>query len=397
MRDPWDPRVPTEPSAYNWKGEPTVLRPLVEVGNNDLPGVVDLFCGCGGFSEGFRQAGFRCILGLDILIPAIQTFRRNHPEAFAILGDVRRVPEHLIKEICRGIDVAVLTAGIPCQGFSRLNRKRWDDDERNYLFLEFLRIVKALRPTFVVLENVTGLRVAKGGEFVRVIVEALGGLGYEVEARVLDASLYGVPQRRERIFFIGALPPHGVRWPRPTYGPGTGIPPLTVRDAIGDLPRLGVGETKTRYECEPFTEYQRTMREGSGGLYNHTAPRQHPSTVERILRTEPGTPMYESFPQRIRLAWDRPSPTIVAGGIRPQFFYGHPSQARGLTVREMCRLQSFPDRYIIEGGMVQGRVQVGNAVPPLLARAIAWEIMASLMGKPQPELSGARQLKLPIQ
>jgi DNA (cytosine-5)-methyltransferase 1 len=155
---------------------------------------------------------------------------------------------------------------------------------------------------------------------------------------------------------------------------------VTVWEAIGDLPPLEPGESKTEYTAEPHSAYARLMRAGASRLFNHEAPFHDERTLRRIARARPGEPLYESFRQRIRLDPNRPSPTIVAGGIRPQFLFAHPFQNRGLTVREQARLQSFPDTFVLEGGMVQGRVLTGNAVPPLLAEALAGAIRRALCG-----------------
>lgn len=375
-RDIWDPRVPVEDNYHNWNADP-------QISEADLPGdgpwLVDLFCGAGGFSVGLGRAGFRPLLGVDIHRPSIDTYRRNHPGVATVLGDIRKVDERTIRALIGARSVALVTAGVPCQGFSLSNRKRWERDTRNFLFLEFVRVVRLLRPAYVQLENVSGLVSTSDGAFVRDISAAIAELGYSVESRMLNAADYGVPQRRERIFFMGARAGHPIAWPAPTHGPGR-EPYRTVRDAIGDLPPLGNAETKDRYDAKPQTEYQRLMRGNCTQLLNHEAPAHPRSTIEKIARTRPGEPMYPRFRQRIRLDWDQPSPTQVSGGIRPQFSFGHPGQPRGMSVRERCRIQSFPDHCFICGGIVQGRVQTGNAVPPLLAEAIGEMIFAGLHG-----------------
>jgi DNA (cytosine-5)-methyltransferase 1 len=153
---------------------------------------------------------------------------------------------------------------------------------------------------------------------------------------------------------------------------------VTVWEAIGDLPLLEPGESKAEYTTEAHSAYTRLMRAGASRLFNHEAPSHDERTLKRIASARPGEPLYESFKQRVRLDPNRPSPTVVAGGIRPQFFFAHPFQNRGLTVREQARLQSFPDTFVFEGGMVQGRALTGNAVPPLLAEALAEAIKRAL-------------------
>ena len=154
------------------------------------------------------------------------------------------------------------------------------------------------------------------------------------------------------------------------------MPHFTVGQAIlDDLPELSSAEVSDKYQGKPTNELSRLLRGDSQLLTSHEAPSHPQSTINRIGRTKPGAPMYNSFKQRIRLDPNKPSPTQICGGIRPQFQFGHPSQPRGLSIRERARLQSFPDHYTFFGGLVQGRVQTGNAVPPLLAKALADQIM----------------------
>ena len=369
----WEVGTPIESSAYYWEGEPYVL-----IGNerrpSSAPSVVDLFSGCGGFAEGFRLAGFESVLGVDIHLPAARTFTANHKQSSFVLGDIRKVEDAMFLECAGGRPVDVVTAGVPCQGFSLSNRKRWEHDERNFLFREFIRVLRLLAPKVAVLENVSGIRSSGGGKFAKGIVEAMESCGYCVDSRLLTASDYGVPQNRKRMFFVGVLGGEGFSWPNKTHGL-TGIPKVSVDEAIGDLPSLASGESAFQYSQAPCGAYQVLMRaEATSDLLNHIAPKHHQDVVDKIAATLPGKPIYSRYPQRIRLDPDGQSPTQVSGGIRPQYQFGHPSQDRGLTVRERCRIQSFGDHYFIDGGVVQGRVQTGNAVPPLLAKALALSV-----------------------
>ncbi|MDI6854377.1 MAG: DNA cytosine methyltransferase [Deltaproteobacteria bacterium] len=362
-----------EESPYFWRGKPKVFEPIEPIQSS--PMAVELFCGAGGMSLGFHLAGFNVILGVDIHSPSVESFRQNHPSAAAILGDIQLISQEMIFQILNGRHISLLVAGVPCQGFSLSNRKRFEKDKRNYLFLEFVKWARLLKPTAVILENVPGLKKTANGAFVRAIKDAIEEAGnYEVQARMLNAGHFGVPQLRERIFFVGL--PKGIKfsWPEPTHGPRGRNRILTVRDAIGDLPPLQPGETKITYEKPPLCEYQRFLRQGAKCLLNHTAPNHPPSTTQKIARTHPGQPIYPKFTQRIRLSWDEPSPTQICGGIRPQFQLGHPDQPRGLSIRERARIQSFPDTFEFFGGIVQSRVQTGNAVPPILANALAMSL-----------------------
>ncbi len=372
--DKWDKSIPVEENSYYWKGKPIITK-----GNfipNGAPIVVELFCGCGGTSVGFEMAGFQIAVGADILKPAIDTFKANHKGVSTILGDIHKVKPEQILELLNGAKVDVLIGGIPCQGFSLNNRKRHIDDKRNKLYQEFIRFVKALQPRAVVLENVSGMKST--GNIVEVIENELSeASGMCIKSQFLYAPDYGVPQSRLRLLFVG------VRYNefdfskiRKTHGPETNHPYITVGDAISDLPQLQSNEKATKYSKKPSNEYQRFMRDGvaNNKLTNHQAPNHPVNVINMIANTKQGAPLYEKYHQRIRLSLNDLSPTQVSGGIRPSFQFGHPTEARGLTIRERCRLQSFPDWFVVSGGIVQGRVQTGNAVPPLLARAVALAI-----------------------
>jgi DNA (cytosine-5)-methyltransferase 1 len=284
-----------------------------------------------------------------------------------------------MKSFLGNSETEIMLAGVPCQGFSLANRKRHDDDERNQLFRDFLRLAKPIKPKAVVIENVSGMRSAAGGGFVSAIRNAIEDeLNLEVYVLFLNAADFGVPQTRSRLFFVGL--PRGSRWvePSPTHGPKVGVPYRTVRDAIFDLPSLASGEFADEYTQDPISELAILLRGKETRLTNHEAPNHPQTTINRIRATKPGSPLYSTFKQRIRLSWDMPSPTQVSGGIRAQFQFGHPSQSRGLTIRERARIQTFPDSIQVLGGLVQGRIQTGNAVPPLLAQAIARSIKRSL-------------------
>lgn len=410
MSDVWDPETDVEKNRHNWAGEPQHRLPLAgDISDSTTPKAIDLFCGPGGISQGLEQAGFQTVLGVDIHEPSVDTFQRNHQHAHAILGDIRKVNKRdgdtrdifdviddgeitdgtLLEEVgeqaLNGESLTLLTAGIPCQGFSIANRKQNDEDERNYLFEEFIRATKILDPKFILIENVSTMKAAKNGEFVEAIEECLNRLGYRVDHRVLNAADFGVPQKRQRLFFLGAKKGHPLIWPKPTHESNH----RTVSEALFDLPAVGPGESESEYpQVDSFPKYQRLMRETevdgeeTEGISDHQAPNHQQSTVERVEETEPGEPMYDRFRQRIRLHPNEPGPTIIAGGIRPQFQYGHYEQGRGLTVRERARIQSFPDHYIFEGGTVQGRVQTGMAVPPLLGQRLGEAILCSMKAKP---------------
>lgn len=398
----WDKDVPIQKSAY-------VVEDDIQVFNEEnfklepnKPTMVDLFCGAGGFSVGCQWAGFQSILGIDYFKPAIDTWKYNHPNAISILGDIRKISPEFVKYILKrnGVEkVHLVTGGVPCQGFSRANRKHRDDDERNYLFLDYMKMVEALNPDYIILENVSGMKTTAGGKFVGEILGEMDELGYNARVELLNAAEFGVPQIRKRLIFVGIKRNVGLKeyfeYPQGMFIDSNDIDLFsidektifrTVWDAISDLPKIESGESADKYDCEPLNDYQRLMRGYSNELvtkkcvelFNHVAPNHPEETIKKIAETKPGQPMYPKFKQRIRLDYWKPSPTQLAGGIRPQFQFGHPELARGLTIRERARIQSFPDSYRFFGGTVQERVQTGNAVPPLLVYYIAKEIMNDL-------------------
>lgn len=349
---------------------------------------VDLFCGPGGFATGFEWAGFRTLLGLDVHAPSLTTFAENHKDAKTILGDIREIPTVAIRDEIGKVSIDVLSAGVPCEGFSMANRNRTKfTDERNFLFIEFLRLARELKPKVLLVENVANFARHDDGFFGKEVEAGMTELGYQTTSTVLNAASFGVPQRRRRVMFIGILPGYSFAWPKPTHGSDPELAPfVTVGDALlGDLPALDSHEFSEEYLGKPTNDYQKFIRGTQKKLLNHQAPNHPKATIKRIASTFPGEPMYESYKQRIRLHPDQLSPTIVSGGIRPQFAYGHPTQPRGMTIRERARLMSFPDSYNFLGGIVQGRVQTGDAVPPLLARAVAQAIRDALEKKTKPK------------
>lgn len=375
----WSKAIKVEENGYYWNKDPIIVKEK-QTSTKKL-NVVELFCGCGGTSTGFDMAGFNIVLGCDIHKPSIETFKANHAGSSSILGDVKKVKPEIVLDILNGRQLDVLIAGVPCQGFSLNNRKRHQEDDRNLMYKEFIRFIKVLKPRSIVLENVSGMRST--GNFVRDIEQDLSDAGnMKVKSKLLFAPDYGVPQSRSRLIFTG-VKDNNFDFDRivKTHGPESKAktPYVTVKDAIGDLPSLLPKESKSRYKKNKLSEYQKIMRKkGANILTCHTAPNHPDSTILRIKNTKQGEPMYPKYKQRIRLAWEAQSPTQVSGGIRPQFQFGHPQDNRGLSIRERCRIQSFPDDFVVKGGIVQARVQTGNAVPPLLAKAVAVAIKGYL-------------------
>lgn len=366
--------------------------------NISSPTAIDLFCGAGGLSEGFRQAGFRVLAGNDIDPYAAETFSATHREALFLPGPIEAIKaSQLLKAagIAKG-ELDCLLGGPPCQGYSVYNHQRGMHDERSHLFREYLRIVDGLRPRWVVMENVTGITSIANGMVVKAILANLRALDYVVEPFVVRAEEYGVPQERRRVLFIGNRV--GLPIPALETTHGRGLRPFTsVWDAIGDLPKLGNGEgvpDGACYRTEPKCDYQREMRKSSVGVLNHSAPKLSAINLARMEHIPEGG-SWRDIPIHLlpkgmkkakrsdhtkrygRLERKGLASTILTKCDLHWGAYIHPEQDRSLTVREAARLQSFPDWFEFKGPRTEQYIQVGNAVPPVLGRHVAREILST--------------------
>ena len=345
--------------------------------------VLDLFCGCGGLSKGFQDAGFSVELGIDNDEVALKTFEFNHKNATRMKLDLFNLDNvNIIKSFFdnKGIKLDVLIGGPPCQGFS-LAGPRQIDDSRNKLYQAMVQTARLLRPRAIVLENVPGMIQLHGGLVKDKIIDDFTKLGYKIgEPQILYAPDYGIPQIRKRVVFVGLLNAQEFyQYPKPCVSSNNYV---TCEDAIGDLPALidKVGDKIQDYIIEPLTEYQRMMRNGATKLYNHEGTIHDPKTKKFIAMIPEGK-NYKSLPKEYqgiykyhealtRYHSKKPSLTINTGH-RSHFHY---RWNRIPTVRESARLQSFPDDFIFFGNKTQQYRQVGNAVPPLLGKAIAIQI-----------------------
>lgn len=379
----------------------------------------DLFCGTGGFSKGFENAGhgqFHTVFGTDILPKSIETFKLNHPDAVSICQDIRKIKcDELNRrlKLKRG-ELDVIVGGPPCQGFSSIRpfRSSNEDDPRNSLFEQFANFVNFFRPKVLVMENVVGLATHKGGETIAQIEECFAGLGYACDWRILNSSHFGVPQRRERLILIGAQKGGKIQFPQPTHdSEGATIghsnrrrmlvpppadlfsarrlkPPVTVMDAIGDLPQIASGESVNVYSVPPYNDYQKERRKDCRSLRLHEATLHSPKMLEIIKHS--GENIY-SIPKHLissgfsscysRLDGNKPSVTITVNFVHPASNRCiHPVADRALTPREGARLQSFDDDFLFAGNRSQITKQIGNAVPPLLGKAIGEALLKVLPG-----------------
>lgn len=345
--------------------------------------ILDLFCGAGGFSYGMhKNPHFRTEVAIDFDEKAANTFKKNMPDANVLVGDLTDsgVKEKVIA-LSRAVGVNMVIGGPPCQGYSMKGKKLGLKDPRNFLFREYLNIVKELQPEVFVIENVKGLLQSSNGWFRDEILKAVSELGYSVEHGILNAEDFGVPQARERTIFICAKN-RVISLPTPTVKKHT-----TVRDAISDLSYLesGEGDFRQEYTTEAQSDYQKLMREGSDALYNHKASNHKKVAIEK-LKMIPPEQGKEFIPKELqgkqqfkttwgRLKWDDVSPTIdTRFDASSNGTNNHPYLNRAITPREAARIQSFDDKFVFYGPKVYIRKQIGNAVPPLLAKAIADQI-----------------------
>lgn len=369
------------------------------------PICVDLFCGAGGLSSGLTQAGYTPVLGIDYDADSLSSYVANHPDTPVIGTDISQVSGGEIRRMVGNREVDLLAGGPSCQGFST-HGKREADDPRNFLFRQFMRVTEELRPRWVLIENVRGLLTYRDGYFKKVICESLEKLGYEVECKVLCAADYGVPQYRYRIFFIANRVGTKLGFPSPTHGTveagslfGKSVRPrVTVGEAIGDLPLLMDGiSDPTKYASTPQCPYQRAMRGQNKRLTHHqgrplSAQADHlsqfiregqglrcvpveelPDRFKKMRRISTGELRRDCTTLYHRLDRNRPAYTItcnfrnVASGP-----FMHPTENRSISPREAARIMSFEDSYIFTGSGVPR--QIGNAVPPLLAKAVGTHI-----------------------
>lgn len=333
---------------------------------------IDLFCGAGGMSYGFELAGFKSVLAIDNWQDALDTYKHNNPSGNPVKVDLTDVDvERIAKE--QGIKkVDLIIGGPPCQGFS-IAGKHIIEDVRNKLYKSFVSFVEYYSPTAFVMENVPNILSIGEGAVRESILADFRALGYNVDYKVLTASDYGVPQNRKRAIFVGLKEGH-FSFPEPTVTTKT-----TVSQAISDLPDATL-EEGISYPVEAASEYQKWARKDSDGVHNHEIT-IHNEKTQHIISLVPDGGNYKDLPEeyqgtrKVHIAWTRlnsqkPSITIDTGH-RHHFHYCF---NRIPTVRECARIQSFPDSYVFCKSRTSQYKQVGNAVPPLMAAAIAKEI-----------------------
>ena len=337
--------------------------------------IIDLFCGIGGLSLGFEQAGFQTIAAVDMWKDAIATYNHNRKEKVGQVIYVEDFNDKVLPTLAKHNEICGVIGGPPCQGFSTVG-KREINDPRNKMYLEFYKTVKKVQPKFFLIENVKGMLTLNNGAFVKDLLERFGkkGLGYTIAYKLLNAADYGIPQNRYRVFYVG------IKGKEFVFPSNLGYKILSAKDGISDL----LHSDNTKYGSKPVNDFQKEMR----GTSKHPTNQDYTNHTEQtisIVNKIPDGGNIKSLPPEYwqirkynkafeRMSSKRPSNTIDTGH-RNYFHYAEP---RIPTVRESARLQSFPDDFEIIGTRGSQYKQVGNAVPPMLAKYIAKAIMEQL-------------------
>jgi DNA (cytosine-5)-methyltransferase 1 len=329
-----------------------------------MPQYIDLFAGSGGLSLGFDWAGFDNVFSVEYDHEICETYRHNFPNHKLIECDITKLEDERILELVEGHEVDVVIGGPPCQGFSMAGNigRLFADDPRNHLFKEFVRVVRLVKPQCFVMENVARLYTHLKGKTRKEIIRYFEKLGYVVEARIVCAADYGVPQYRNRVLFIGKLTDdkkYQVHFPQKVNKPAP-----TIKDAIEKYPPLLNGEVSD--------------------IPNHEAMTHSAQMLEKMSYVKDGGGR-DDIPESIRpqkgdvrkyIRYDSTKPAIcITGDMRKVFHY---SQNRALTVRELAAIQTYPDTFIFLGNKIKQQQMVGNSVPPLLAKAIAEAVKTML-------------------
>ena len=353
---------------------------------------VELCAGAGGLSRGFASAGIKVEIAIERDHNAAATYRANFPDVDLMERDIESVTGGMILErmnIEKG-DLGVLVAGLPCQGFSESNRRtRTANNPRNLLYREVLRLLPEIDPRWFVIENVAGISTLNSGHFQRDMIGEFAGAGYRVESSILNAADFGVPQTRKRVFIVGTRTDRRFMVPERITG---GSP--TVRDAIADLPELEVGASVDglgyAMEWTKISEYAKRLRPRElRVMTGNEVSRNSKVVIERYRHISMGQ-NWSAIPEELmanyanrdlchtgiyyRLCWDKPAKVI--GNFRKNMLV-HPSENRGLSIREAARLQSFSDSHEFKGPLNDRQQQVGDAVPPRLAQAVGEALRSS--------------------
>ncbi|MCI9378617.1 MAG: DNA cytosine methyltransferase [Eubacterium sp.] len=350
--------------------------------------IIDLFAGVGGLSLGFEQAGFEILIANEYDQSIAEAYIKNRANSNMVVEDITKLAIPETFGAYKG-QAGLVIGGPPCQGYSQKGQRKTIHDPRNFLFKYFVEVVKEVDPQYFVMENVPNLLTAQKGYFKQELEKLFSELGYTINAQVLCAADYGVPQNRHRAFIIGKRGTCKVNMPKIIEKR------TTIWEAISDLAYLksGEGTEAADYKKAPETEYQQRMRLGSGKLYNHVATNHSAVALERLAMIPPKGGKEFLPPEHITKSiysgtWERMDEDDISVTITTRFDtpssgkFTHPYLDRAITVREAARIQSFPDSFHFFGTKTSQMKQVGNAVPPLLAKAVAKAIFEDWQGAP---------------
>lgn len=344
---------------------------------------IELFAGAGGMATGAAQAGIKTLIAVENDPLAAQTYLKNHKNTTVVIDEIQNIKQFSFD---RNNEKLVLYGGPPCQGYSYSNRKtRTKKNPNNWLFKEFMRSINIVKPDWIVIENVPGLKKMDNGYFLKEICKDLNALEYTPNVNILNAKDFGVPQNRERLFIVASK--HGIAFdfPEGEYKDK----PITVYEALSDLPMLlnGSKEIKLKYKEPPHSDYAKQLRGNKRVSTQNHVTKSSDTVIKRYKHIKQGN-NWQDIPEELmnnytdfsrchssiyrRLKEDQPS--VIISNYRKSMII-HPVEDRGLSVREAARLQSFPDNYEFVGSLDQIQQQVGNAVPPLLAKSVFKKIL----------------------
>lgn len=349
--------------------------------------IVDVFSGVGGLSYGFSKLPqFNIVAANEIQKDIAIAYIRNHPTVKMINSDISDLSREILNENLQGMKADIIIGGPPCQSYSTLGKRKID--ARANLFIEYIRVLQILQPQAFVFENVVGILSMDHGRFFDGVIEAFEKVGYTLKYKVLDAADFGVPQHRERVILVGFKGENTFVYPTATHGAGK-RPYVTLKDALHDLPELKSGQSSDRYSHECDNDFLRFVRGNTMSLTEHTAPKNGEQLISIMEALKDGQSKND-LPEDIRpksgygntyakLWWDKPSTTITRNFACPSSSRCiHPRDSRAMTIREGARLQSFPDDYLFYGSDGMKRLEIGNAVPPLLSKVIAEQMLKAM-------------------
>lgn len=350
--------------------------------------IMDLFAGVGGLSYGFSVLKeFHIVAANEIEKDIAAAYSLNHQSVKMINADIKDLTPKSLQKIIGHTPIDFIVGGPPCQSYSTLGKRRLDD--RANLFMQYKRVLSFIQPRGFVFENVVGLLSMDKGRLFKRIQTEFAQLGYVLKYQVLDAVDYGVPQHRERVFLVGFKGENLFEYPQPTHGPGR-LPYVTLADALGDLPVLKSGQTQLQYGAKPNNDFLRFVRKNDTTvLTEHTAPHNGAHLIKIMEALKDGQSK-DNLPAALKpnsgygntyakLWWRKPATTITRNFACPSSSRCiHPRDSRAMSIREGARLQSFPDDYQFYGSNGMKRLEIGNAVPPLLSLAIAKEVLKAI-------------------